>query len=50
LCGASAVQIGTVLVEEGLDVFGRLEMELAAILKRKGYNSIVDCRGKLKEL
>jgi dihydroorotate dehydrogenase (fumarate) len=50
LCGASAVQIGTVLVEEGLDVFGRLEMELAAILKRKGYNSIAECRGKLKEL
>lgn len=50
LCGASAVQIGTVLVEEGLDVFRRLETELAAILSKKGYASIVDCRGKLKEL
>lgn len=50
LCGASAVQIGTVLVEEGLDVFGRLEAELTAVLTRKGYQSIVECQGRLKEL
>jgi dihydroorotate dehydrogenase (fumarate) len=50
LCGASAVQIGTVLVEEGLDVFGRLERELTGILQKKGYRSIADCRGRLKEL
>jgi dihydroorotate dehydrogenase (fumarate) len=50
LCGASAVQIGTVLVEEGLEVFARLETELAALLEKKGYRSIADCRGKLKEL
>jgi len=50
LCGASAVQVGTVLVEEGLGAFGRLETELAAQLKKKGYRSIADCRGKIKEL
>lgn len=50
LCGASAVQIGTVLVEEGLDVFGRLEAELVAILDKKKYRSIADCRGQVKEL
>jgi dihydroorotate dehydrogenase (fumarate) len=50
LCGASAVQIGTVLVEEGLEVFGRLEAELAAILLKKGYRSIEDFRGSVKEL
>ncbi|HZS12248.1 MAG TPA: dihydroorotate oxidase [Nitrospirales bacterium] len=50
LCGASAVQIGTVLVDEGLDVFARLERELADVLARKGYASVGDCRGKLKEL
>lgn len=50
LCGASAVQIGTVLVEEGLGVFGRLEAELTAVLTRKGYRSILECRGRLKEL
>ncbi|MBX3237802.1 MAG: dihydroorotate oxidase [Nitrospiraceae bacterium] len=50
LCGASAVQIGTVLVEESLSVFERLERELAATLEAKGYKSVADCRGKLKEL
>lgn len=50
LCGASAIQVGTVLVEEGLEVFGRLETELAAQLKRKNYGSIAACLGKVKEL
>lgn len=50
LCGASAVQLGTVLVEEGPEVFARLEVELSAILARKGYRSIADCRGALREL
>lgn len=50
LCGASAVQIGTVLVEEGTEVFSRLERELTACLEKKGYKSIADCRGQLKEL
>jgi dihydroorotate dehydrogenase (fumarate) len=50
LCGASAVQVGTVLVEEGLAVFKRLESELAARLEKKGYKSVEDCRGRLKEL
>ena len=50
LCGASAVQIGTVLVEEGVEVFGRLEAELAGQLGRRGYSSLEDCRGTLKEL
>jgi dihydroorotate dehydrogenase (fumarate) len=50
LCGASAVQIGTVLVEEGVGVFGRLETELAAQFNKKGYTKLEDCRGKLKEL
>lgn len=50
LCGASAVQIGTVLVEEGIEVFQRLEKELAAQLSKQGYKTLDDCRGKLKEL
>lgn len=50
LCGASAVQIGTVLVEEGTGVFKRLEQELASHLEEKGYKSVAQCRGKLKEL
>lgn len=50
LCGASAVQIGTVLMEEGLGAFDRLERELAAVLEQKGYGSLDACRGRLKEL
>jgi dihydroorotate dehydrogenase (fumarate) len=50
LCGASAVQIGTALVEEGVEVFTRLEEELAACLEKKGYTSVAACRGRLKEL
>lgn len=50
LCGASAVQVGTVLVEEGLGVFERLEREVTAVLARKGYDSPAACRGKLREL
>lgn len=50
LCGASAVQIGTALVEEGVGVFDRLEQELAACLEKRGYRSVSECRGKLREL
>jgi dihydroorotate dehydrogenase (fumarate) len=38
------------LVEEGVDVFGRLETELAAHLGKRGYTRLEDCRGQLKEL
>ena len=50
LCGASAVQVGTALVEEGVGVFERLERELAAELAMRGKQSLEECRGKLKEL
>jgi len=50
LCGATAVQVGTVLVEEGLGVFDRLQRELAEVLEKKGYPSPAACIGKLKEL
>jgi dihydroorotate dehydrogenase (fumarate) len=50
LCGASAVQVGTTLVEEGLKAFERLEKELTELLNRKGYRSPEACRGKLREL
>jgi len=50
LCGASAVQVGTVLVEEGVGVFERLERELAAELNARGPRSLEATRGKLQEL
>jgi dihydroorotate dehydrogenase (fumarate) len=50
LCGATAVQVGTALVEEGIPIFARLEKELAVCLEKKGYQSPEECRGRLKEL
>ena len=50
LCGASAVQVGTALVEQGVGVFDRLAGELEDVLGKKGYLSPQACRGTLKEL
>lgn len=51
LCGASAVQIGTQLMKEDVDAcFKRITQELKTIMQQKGYNSIADFKGKLKNL
>ena len=50
LCGASAVQVGTRLWEEGAGLFTRLNQELVAIMQRKGYQCLADFRGKLRTL
>jgi dihydroorotate dehydrogenase (fumarate) len=50
LAGASAVQVGTALVEEGPVVFDRIAAELQAVLKKKGYPSATAVVGRLKEL
>ena len=49
LCGATAVQIGTCHWTEGPKCFDRINAELIEIMKSKGYNSINDFKGKLKE-
>ena len=48
LAGASAVQIGTALVEEGPKVFDRIADELQAVLKKKGYPSATAAVGRLE--
>ena len=48
LCGATLVQIGTTLWEEGTEVFVRVQRELSEIMRKKGYASIDDFRGKMK--
>jgi len=50
LCGASAVQIGTQLMREGTNCFTRIADELKDIMCKKGYNSIEDFKGKLKDM
>ncbi len=50
LCGASMVQIGTALQEEGPEIFTRVTQELKDIMAQKGYETIEDFRGKLSYL
>lgn len=48
LCGATVVQIGTTLWQEGVTCFDRISNELSIIMKQKGYASIDKFKGKLK--
>ncbi|WP_394798766.1 dihydroorotate oxidase [Blattabacterium cuenoti] len=50
LCGATAVQIGTQFMKEGVSVFERLKKELIFILEKKNYSSLNNFKGKLKNL
>ncbi len=50
LCGAKAVQVGTKLMQEGVDCFERISNELKAIMQAKGYEKLEDFRGKLKSM
>jgi dihydroorotate dehydrogenase (fumarate) len=50
LCGADAVQVGTVFMKEGPECFARINRELEVILKKKGYKSVAEAKGKLKTL
>jgi dihydroorotate dehydrogenase (fumarate) len=49
LCGASAVQVATRHWTEGPKCFDRIAKELEGIMRRKGYKTLADFRGKLKE-
>ncbi|KAF0746879.1 hypothetical protein AaE_007956 [Aphanomyces astaci] len=48
LCGAQAVQVGTCHWIEGPKCFDRITKELQDIMKRKGYSSVDEFRGKLQ--
>jgi dihydroorotate dehydrogenase (fumarate) len=50
LCGASMLQIGTTLWQEGVGCFNRIQNELQNIMIEKGYNGIEAFRGKLKTI
>lgn len=50
LAGATAVQIGTALVEEGPGVFERIAAELQTLLAKKSYPGAAAVVGRLKEL
>ena len=44
------VSIGTELMKQGPIIFNNLNEQLIDIIKKKGYNSIEDFRGKLNYL
>ena len=48
LCGASAVQVGSLLMREGVSCFARLTRELQQLMWQKGYTRIEDFKGRLK--
>ncbi|KAF5226135.1 hypothetical protein ECC02_000696 [Trypanosoma cruzi] len=50
LAGASMVQVGTALQEEGPGIFTRLEDELLEIMARKGYKTLEEFRGRVKTI
>jgi len=50
LAGADAVQIATTFEKEGASCFERINKELEELLKRKGYASVQEAKGKLKYL
>ncbi|TJZ67764.1 dihydroorotate oxidase [Chitiniphilus eburneus] len=50
LAGATLVQVGTALHEEGPSIFDRLQKELRELMAKKGYTRIEDFRGRLKTL
>ena len=47
LCGASAVQVGTQLMREGVSCFERIENELIKLMKEKNYLDINTYKGSL---
>ncbi len=48
LAGASAVEIGTTLEQQGPKCFARINKELAKILRKHNYSSINQVKGNLK--
>eukprot|EP00049_Salpingoeca_infusionum_P023648 m.13238 g.13238 ORF g.13238 m.13238 type:complete len:340 (+) comp5922_c0_seq1:116-1135(+) len=48
LVGATAVQVGSQVMMEGPECIGRIQDELAELMKSKGYTSLDQFRGKLK--
>jgi len=49
MAGASAVQVGSVIYDKGLDAFSLLEKELRSFMKEEGIGSISQMRGMAHE-
>jgi dihydroorotate dehydrogenase subfamily 1 len=47
LCGCSLVEVGTAAYMEGINVFQKIHKGIVSWMRRKGYDSISDFRGKV---
>lgn len=47
LCGADAVQVGTAFMNEGVQIFKRLETELITEMNKNGVTNLDDFKGKI---
>jgi dihydroorotate dehydrogenase subfamily 1 len=47
LCGCPIVEVGTAAYTEGLSVFKRIQRGIVSWMRRKGYTTISDFRGKV---
>ena len=47
LCGCSLAEVGTAAYLEGIGIFKKIHQGIATWMKRKGYSSIADFRGKV---
>ncbi len=48
--GARAVQIGTSIMDEGVEVFGKINKDLEEFMNKKGYESIDEMIGLAHEV
>jgi dihydroorotate dehydrogenase (fumarate) len=49
LCGASAVQVASILMKEDVNCFDRLKSELLHVMLHKKYNDLQSFRGRLQQ-
>jgi len=50
LVGATAVQVGSTFMRDGVDCFQRITHELTDLMKQKGYTELDQFRGQVKSL
>ena len=48
LCGADAVQIGTAFMQQGPEIYQRIETELDDLMRKKSYSKLDDFQNCLK--
>jgi dihydroorotate dehydrogenase (NAD+) catalytic subunit len=45
MCGASAVEVGTAVMDEGVEIYGKIAKGIASYLEENGYKGVEDIVG-----